>query len=122
MDSGIVAALSKDLTIDIVTTGRRTGRKRRTEIWFHRIEGRYFITGTPGRRDWYANLSKTPRFLFCLKESAKAELQALAVPVTDTVEKRRLLLAATSVWQRPDEATVDRWVTGSPMVEVRFLP
>lgn len=52
MEPNVAAALARDLTIDIVTTGRKSGRKRRTEIWFHRIEGRYFITGMPGRRDW----------------------------------------------------------------------
>jgi F420H(2)-dependent quinone reductase len=45
-----------DRVIDITTTGRKTGEPRRIEIWFHRLDGRYFITGAPGRpRDWYAN-------------------------------------------------------------------
>ena len=53
--------LGHDPTIDITTTGRRTGRPRRIEIWMLDVDGRYFITGTPGRRDWLANLSADPK-------------------------------------------------------------
>jgi len=33
-------ALLRDRTIDIVTTGARTGLQRRTEIWFTNMAGR----------------------------------------------------------------------------------
>jgi len=120
MDQRSCDALARDLTIDITTSGRRTGRPRRIEIWFHRVEGRYFITGTPGPRDWYANLLANPRFTVHLKESASADLPATAAPITDRCEKRHILLAATTVWSRPTERTVDRWVRSSPLVEILF--
>lgn len=113
-------ALSRDLTIDIITTGRKSGRPRRTEIWFHRVGSRVIITGTPGRRDWYANLVAHARFTFHLKESVEADLAARAVPVTDRDEKRRMLLSAESIWRRPSGAALDEWVDRSPMVEVLF--
>ena len=49
MDDPIRAALSRGGTIDITTTGRRTGRPRRIEIVFHRIDGRMWISGIPSR-------------------------------------------------------------------------
>ena len=120
MDEAIRDALARDRTIDITATGRRSGESRRIEIWFHRIEGRYFITGMPGSRNWYANLVANPRFTFHLKESAQADLPARARPVTDRAEKRRLLLAVESLSSRLNETTVEPWVEGSPMVEVIF--
>jgi hypothetical protein len=41
------AALAQDQVIDNTTTGRTSGEQRRIEIWFHRLDGRYYITGTP---------------------------------------------------------------------------
>lgn len=116
MSPEIEQALAHDLTIDITTIGRRSGRPRRIEIWFHRSEGRYIITGTPGRRNWHAN----PRFTFHLKESIEADLPATAVPITDPDGRRKLLLGATSIWSRPNRSNVDEWVRNSPLVEVVF--
>ncbi len=113
-------ALASDLTIDITTIGRRSGRPRRIEIWFHRTGDRYIITGTPGHRNWYANLHANPRFTFHLKESTTADLPATAVPVTDPDDRRKLLLGATSIWNRPSRPNIDEWVRNSPLVEVVF--
>ena len=43
MDEAVQRALEQDRTIDITTTGRKTGQTRRKEIWFHNIEGRLYI-------------------------------------------------------------------------------
>ncbi len=112
-------AIASDTTIDITTTGTRSGQQRKTEIWFMFIEGRVFITGTPGRRDWYANLVANPEFTFHLKESAKIDLPARAVPVTDAAERERVLSAPETEWYR-GQATMEQLVAGSPMVEVHF--
>jgi hypothetical protein len=37
-------ALAHGRTIDITTRGRKSGRPQRTEIWYVRAEGRYFIS------------------------------------------------------------------------------
>jgi hypothetical protein len=34
-------------TIDITTLGARSGTPRRIEVWFHRIDGRWYLTGMP---------------------------------------------------------------------------
>ncbi|HVT70993.1 MAG TPA: nitroreductase family deazaflavin-dependent oxidoreductase, partial [Trebonia sp.] len=117
-------ALAKDQVIDITTTGRKTGQPRRIEIWYHRLDGKYYITGTPGRpRDWYANLVAHPSFLFHLKQSATADLLATARPVTETAERRKvldgILAALGEMATGPGREPAD-WVASSPLVEVTF--
>ena len=34
-------------TIDITTLGARSGTPRRVEVWFHRVGGRWYLTGMP---------------------------------------------------------------------------
>src|SRR6185503_17815302 len=62
MESRVRRALETERTIDITTTGRTSGRPRRIEMWFHNLDGRLYLTGTPGSRDWYANLLRHPAF------------------------------------------------------------
>lgn len=107
-------ALATDRIIDITTIGRRTGEPRRIEIWFHRVDGRYYITGTPGARSWYANLLANPDFTFHLKQSAEADLAARAVPV-EGAEKERVLAAIT---ESIDGTGVRLDAGTSPLVEV----
>ena len=47
MDDRIRQTLDHGQTIDITTTGRRTGQPRRIEIVFHNIDGRIYISGMP---------------------------------------------------------------------------
>ncbi len=92
MNDAAARALASDRVIDITTIGRQSGQSRRIEIWFHRMDGKYYITGTPGRpRSWYANLLAHPSFTFRLKQSATADLAATARPVTDTAEREKVL-------------------------------
>jgi len=118
MDPQIKQALATDKTIDITTTGRKTGRPRRIEIWFHNLEGRIFITGLPGTRDWYANMVATPAFTFHLKQSVKADLPARARPITGQAERREILGQITQNVDRADD--LEEWVKSSPLVEVTF--
>ena len=118
MNAVIRQALAKDLVIDITTTGRRSGALRRIEIWFHEIEGRWYITGSPGKRDWHANLLATPQFTFHLKESLQADLAARAIPVRDEAERRRILTAIFD--EKDSEDELARRFAGSPLVEVVF--
>ncbi len=52
--------LARYLTIDLTTTGRKSRLPRRIEIWWFRVDGHFYITGTGGRRDWLANLRSDP--------------------------------------------------------------
>jgi deazaflavin-dependent oxidoreductase (nitroreductase family) len=119
MDERVKHALERDRTIDITTRGRKTGQLHRTEIWFHNIDGHLYITGTPGRRDWYANMLAHPEFTFHLKQSTKADLLARATPIQD-MARRRMIIA--SIHQRlGGSRDLEAWVEGSPLVAVELL-
>jgi deazaflavin-dependent oxidoreductase (nitroreductase family) len=111
--------LADDPTIDITTTGRRSGQPRRIEIWMLDVDGRFFITGTPGRRDWLANLRADPRLVVHLKRRAQQDLDAHAEPVTDPATRREVLEHLSARWYR-GQVPLDELVATSPMVEVTF--
>ena len=119
-DPTVAAALANDLVIDVTTTGRASGEPRRIEIWYHVVDGRYYITGRPSPRSWYANLLAEPTLTFHLKESAQADLPATARAVTDPEEKRRVFLNAPKLAEYINGANVQEWVDGSPLIEVVF--
>ncbi len=118
MNEKVKRALEQDRTIDITTKGRKTGLPRRIEIWFHRSEGRFYITGLPGRRDWYANLRANPAFTFHLKHSVQADLPARARPITDEPERRDIL--SRIINSLGDGRDLDAWVENSPLVQVKL--
>jgi deazaflavin-dependent oxidoreductase (nitroreductase family) len=120
MDERIKRALETDRTIDITTAGRRSGDQRRIEIWFYRYDGRIFLSGSPGRRDWYANLRANPEFTFHLKRSVHADLPARARPITDQAERPSVVAGILEELGR-GSGRVDEWVAGSPLVEVEFI-
>jgi deazaflavin-dependent oxidoreductase (nitroreductase family) len=117
MDRRVAAALERGHLIDITTTGRRTGQPRRIEVTFFNFDGRIFISGMPGRRSWYANLTAEPRFTFHLKGPVKADLPATARPVTDPAERTALFEKIARMWRRTD---LDRMIARSPLVEVKI--
>jgi deazaflavin-dependent oxidoreductase (nitroreductase family) len=119
LDERVRHALENDRTIDITTTGRHSGRSRRIEIWFYRHDGGVFLSGSPGRRAWYANLLAHPEFTFHLKGSARADLPAVARPVTDQ-DERREVIAGILEELGGGYGPVEDWVAGSPLVEVEF--
>jgi len=118
MQEAVLRALEIDRTIDITTTGRNSGEPRRIEMWFHNVDGVVFITGTPGTRDWYANLSADPSFVFHLKETTTADLTARATPITAAAERRPILEVITERVDASDP--LDEWVDRSPLVRVEF--
>ncbi|MEE9199492.1 MAG: nitroreductase/quinone reductase family protein [Dehalococcoidia bacterium] len=107
-----------DRTIDITTSGRKTGLPRRTEIWFHNLDGRIYITGTPGHRDWLANLLANPEFTFHLKSNVQADLPARARPIMDSKERREVMSGI--IGKLEGDRDLDEWVQSSPLVEVEF--
>ena len=112
--------LRDDPTIDITTTGRRSGQPRRIEIWMLDVDGRFFITGTPGRRDWLANLTAQPELVVHLKRHAHVDLPARAEVVSDPATRQRVLEHLSARWYR-GQAPMDELMAGAPMVEVTFL-
>jgi deazaflavin-dependent oxidoreductase (nitroreductase family) len=118
MDSAIEHALKHDSLIDITTVGKKTGNPKTIEIVFHNFDGELYITGTPGKRDWYANLLTNPQFTFHLKQSTRADLPARAIPIFDEAERRRVLSKVVEKWKRQHE--LEAFVQSSPLVKVQL--
>jgi F420H(2)-dependent quinone reductase len=119
MDERTQHALENDRTIDITTTGRNSGQPRRIEIWMYRYDGRTFLSGSPGTRDWYANLLVDPEFTFHLKGSVQADLAAIAHPITDQAQRRDVIHGIREELGRGHSGE-EEWVARSPLVEVEF--
>jgi len=119
VDDRIRRALENDRTIDITTTGRNSGQPRRIEVWRYGYDGRIFLSGSPGTRDWYANLLVKPEFTFHLKGSVQADLPAIAHPVTDETERRKVMPSILDELGR-GAGDLEEFVARSPLVEVEF--
>ena len=120
MNEGISDALRKDMVVDITTIGRKSGERRRIEIWAHSLEGRVLITGSPGKRSWYANMLADPSVTLHLKGDVRIDLPATARAVTDPAERRKLLTAikGASGFEQRRTMDVEAWVKGSCLVEL----
>jgi len=118
MNEMIQQALTKDRTIDITTIGRGSGLPRRIETWFYRVDDRVYLTGSPGRRDWYANLLATPDFTFHLKQRVAADLPAQAAPITDPDSRRAIFTRILS--DLGGTRDLEAWMAGSPLMAISF--
>ena len=103
-------------TIDITTYGRRSGLPRRIEIWWFRVEGRFIITGTPGRRDWIANLMHDPRMIVHVNGD---DIETTATPVLDFEFRRKFFTRPETSWYTTQEQ-LERLVRTAPMIEVHL--
>ncbi len=136
MDPSVRAAIeitpqagTRERIVDITTTGRRSGRARRIEIFFYRVLGAtYLCSGTSGRPvSWYANLLTEPHFTFHLKHGVRADLSARAVPVTEEKERRAVLTEIVADLNQPhDPGTIgptrlEDWL-GSRLMRISFAP
>ena len=118
MNEKVSASLARGHTIDITTTGRRTGLPRRIEIVFHNFDGRLYITGMPRAdrtRAWLLNLEADPHFTFHLKGSTKADLAATARIITDEAERRAVFAEVVKVWTGQE---IETMTAHSPLIEV----
>ena len=115
-DEAIRRVLRHGHTIDITTTGRKSGEPRRIEIVFHSFDGRLYIRGMPSgkTRAWLHNLRADPRLTFHLKQLVQADLPATAREITDEAERREVLAKVARVWKRDAEPMVKL----SPLIEV----
>jgi deazaflavin-dependent oxidoreductase (nitroreductase family) len=119
MDAQISRSLDRGHTIDITTTGRRTGQPRRIEIVFHNIDGRLIISGSPRsdhRRAWLSNLEADPHLTFHLKGAVTADLPATAREITDDADRRFIAeWIKANAWPN---VNVDAMIAWAPMIEV----
>lgn len=122
------ASGARERTIDITTTGARTGGARRIEVWFYRVDGRIYLTTAPARRDWYANIVANPEFTFHLKNGIRADLPAIGTAVLDREHRAEVFSAIIDDLNQPwNPAGIPQpveplaeWMQGSPLIEVEF--
>ena len=117
MNAEVHGLLGRVETVDITTIGRTTGQPRRLEIWMFAIDGRYIITGTPGPRDWYANLLANPSLTLHLPGGI--DIAATTEPITDEVFRKRVFTAEKTRWYR-SQVPIDELVASSPMIEMHL--
>jgi len=110
----VIEAVARDRTIDVTTTGAKSGRPRRIEIWAWVDGGTLYLTGSPGRRDWYANLKANPELTVHVKRGAQADVRARARLIEDPAERRTVLSRVAAGYD------VEAWIAGSPLAEVEF--
>jgi deazaflavin-dependent oxidoreductase (nitroreductase family) len=108
-------ALARQRTVEITTIGRRSGRPRRIETWRYRAGGRYWLTGSPGSRDWYANVLAHPEFTLHLKD---LDLQVRGRPVTEPGE--RAIVFGEIVPALDWAGSLESWIAASPLVEIEL--
>ena len=114
----LLAQLAVTRTIDLTTYGRRSKEARRIEIWWFHFEDRFVITGTPGRRDWLANVRANPSIII---HALGWDLTARAVEIGNADFRRRLFSGSETRWYRT-QTELDRLVMHAPMIEVIFDP
>ena len=120
MDPDIDSALLADTLIDITTVGRKSGQPRRIEIWFHYVDGRVYITGSPGPRGWYANMLANPDLTFHLKQSIQKDIPGRATPITEPDDKRRVFQRMYEVEERMRGTSLEERVSHAPLVEIEL--
>lgn len=108
--------LGAQLTIDLTTYGRKSGLARRIEIWWFRVDDRFVITGTPGKRDWLANVIDDPRVIIHVDGN---DIAATASVVDDERFRREVFTQPDTRWYST-QAELERLVYAAPMVEIHF--
>jgi hypothetical protein len=95
-DPRVTAALERikdESTIELVTTGRKSGKQHVRPIWFVVGLGKVLVqAGKDGKTDWYLNLVKNPEAIL---RALDVKLRVRATPVTDAkriAEVHRLFL------------------------------
>ena len=90
-ESGLQDALAQtanESTLEITTTGRKSGQPRTKPIWFVYDQGALYIqSGKDGKTQWYRNLQKNPQMQLKIGQLA---LTGKAQFVTDTAEIERV--------------------------------
>jgi deazaflavin-dependent oxidoreductase (nitroreductase family) len=81
---------TKQSTIRLTTTGRKSGRQHTVTIWFVVADARrLYVQHVRGpTADWYKNLSKQPEVQLDFGSGA---LAARATPIADAAEVQRVL-------------------------------
>ncbi|MDH3498580.1 MAG: nitroreductase/quinone reductase family protein [Acidimicrobiia bacterium] len=116
LNEQLAAELAATRTVDLTTTGRRSGEPCRIEIWWFHVDGRFIITGTPGPRDWFANVLADPSVVIHVNGD---DYPARAVPINDHAFRRSVFTQREISWYRT-QSELDALVASAPMIEIMF--
>lgn len=105
-------------TVNLTTIGRQSGKPRTVEIWWFRFEDRFIITGTPGRRDWLANIRADPAVIV---HTRMGELRGTAREVLDLAYRQRFFESSETRWYST-QSGLESLVAEAPMVEIVLAP
>lgn len=108
--------LKSTMTIDLTTIGRMSGEPRTIEIWWFHVEDRFVITGTPGPRDWLANVRQNPAIVIT---APKGEFHGTAVEIDDPNFKRTVFTHPGIGWYQT-QAQLEALIETAPMIEIHF--
>jgi deazaflavin-dependent oxidoreductase (nitroreductase family) len=103
-------------TVDLTTVGRRSGQPRTVEIWWFHVDGRFIITGTPGRRDWLANVRADPAVVISDRHGS---YHGIVEEIHDEGFRRRVFEDPQIGWYST-QAELGALVSSAPMIEVHF--
>ena len=104
------------MTVDLTTYGRRSGLPTRIEIWWFRVEGRFIITGTPGKRDWFANVLFNPGVVV---HTPIGDFNGTAHVVADRDFRQRVFEFPEAHWYK-SQTSLARLVDEAPMIEIQL--
>jgi deazaflavin-dependent oxidoreductase (nitroreductase family) len=108
--------LQSSMTVDFTTIGRNSGEPRTIEIWWFHIEDRFIITGTPGPRDWLANVRANPAIVIT---AASGKFDGTAVEIDDHDFRRTVFTDPRIGWHQTQEQ-LEVLIESAPMIEVRL--
>lgn len=109
-----LAQLAAVRTIELTTIGRHSGSAARIEIWWFHVDGRFIITGTPGRRDWYANVLANPDVIV---HTPVGDVAGTAKPISDPGFRNRVFTHPDVGWYQT-QVELERLVATAPMIEI----
>lgn len=116
LDRETISQLARIRTIDFTTIGRRSGRPVRIEIWWFYFEDRFIVTGTPGLRDWLANVLANPAVTV---HARSGDYPAVARVVIDLAFRRRFFTDRATRWYS-NQSQLEELVATAPMIEVEI--
>ncbi len=101
----------------LTTTGRRTGRPHRIEIWFAVEDGRlYMMAGGRERADWVRNLRASPHVTVELGDETRSGAARAVQAGTSEDQRARELLVAK--YQKENE--LENWGRSALPIAIEF--
>jgi deazaflavin-dependent oxidoreductase (nitroreductase family) len=103
----------------LTTTGRRTGKAHRIEIWFAIAEGRmYMLSGGGDRADWVKNIRKQPNVRVQVGSQSTAARARVARAGQEDQRARELLDGKYMGWKQGKR--LSSWARGSTPIVIEW--